>query len=80
VEPGATMPRAAIILVWMSFWMAISKSSAKENARLGVLETSGCLGSDSVKMEEVFICKINIKQACEKWGFGSIYYVPNALG
>jgi hypothetical protein len=72
------MPRAAMVLVWMSFWMACQKSSAKKNSWLGALVTSGCLGSDSVKKEEVFICKIDVKQACEKWGFVSNFDVPNA--
>ena len=35
VEPGVTVPRTAMVLVWLSFWMAVPKSSAKENACLG---------------------------------------------
>jgi hypothetical protein len=66
VEPGVTMPRAVMVLVWMSFWMAFPKSSAKENAWLVAPVTSGCLGSNLAKKEEVFICKIDVKQACEK--------------
>jgi hypothetical protein len=46
-------------------WTAFPKSSTKKNAWLGALVTSGCLGSDLVKKEEIFICKINVKQACE---------------
>jgi hypothetical protein len=45
--------------------MAFPKSSAKEKARLGPLVTSGCLGGYLVKKEEVFICKIDVEQACE---------------
>jgi hypothetical protein len=78
VEPGIIVPRAAMDLVWMSFWTAFLKSSAKENAWLGAPVTLGCLGSNLVKIEEVFICKFNVKQVCEKWGFVSNFYVPNA--
>jgi hypothetical protein len=31
-----------------------------------------------VKKEELSICKINVKQACEMWGFVSNFYLPNA--
>ncbi len=56
-----------MVLVWISFWIAFPKSSAKENAWLGAPVNSGHLGSSSVKKEEVFICKINVdvEQACE---------------
>ncbi len=77
VEPEVTVPRAAMVLVWMSFWMAFPKSSAKENAWLGAPVNLGCLGRDTVKKEEVLICKINVKQACEKLVFASDFYVPS---
>jgi hypothetical protein len=76
VEPRLTMPRAAMVLVWMSFWLTFPKSSAKENSWIGASVTLGCLGN-TAKKEEVFICKINLKQACETWCFISNFYVPN---
>ncbi len=78
MEPGVIVPRAAIVLVWMSFLMAFPKSSAKKNDWLGALVTSGHLGRDSGKKEEVFICKIDVKQVYAKWCFVSNFYVPNA--
>ena len=36
----------------------------------------GTLGKRFGKKEEVFICKINVKQACETWGFVSNFHVP----
>jgi hypothetical protein len=78
VEPWVIVPRAAIVWVWMSFWMAFQMPLAKENAWLGATVTLGCLGSNSVKKDKVFICKIDAKQVCEKGGFVSNFYVPNA--
>ncbi len=78
VEPGVTVPRAVMVLVWMSFWTAFPKSSAKENAWLRALVTAGHLGYNLVKKNEVFNCKTNVMQASKKWGFVSNFYVPNS--
>jgi hypothetical protein len=51
-----------MVLVWMSFRTIFLKSSAKENTRLGVLVTSGHLGSNSVKKEGGFICRIGFEE------------------
>ena len=61
-----------------AFGLLFQKSSAKVNAWLGAPVTLGRLGSDSVKKEEVFIKKMYVKQSCEKWGFVSNFYMPNA--
>jgi hypothetical protein len=60
--PGVTVPKAVIVMVWMSFRTIVSKLLAKENTWLEVPVTSGCLGSDLVKKEGVFICRIRLKE------------------
>jgi hypothetical protein len=51
-----------MVLVWMSFRTIIPKSSAKKNTWSGVPVTSGHLGSDLVKKEGMFICRIMFKE------------------
>jgi hypothetical protein len=46
----------------MSFRTIVSKSLAMENTWLGVPVTSGHLGSNLVKKEGVFICRIKFKE------------------
>ena len=63
MDPRVTVPKAVMVLVWMSFRTIVPKSLAKENTWLGVLVTSGRLGSNSVKKGEgVFICRIKFKE------------------
>ncbi len=54
MKPGITVPRAVMILVWISFRAASPKTLAKENSWLGAPVTSGCLGSDLVKDKVYF--------------------------
>ncbi len=62
MDPGVTVPKAVMVLVWKSFKTIVPKSSAKENTWSGVLVTSRHLGSDLVKKEGVFICRIKFKE------------------
>jgi hypothetical protein len=62
VDPGVTVPKAAMDLVSMSFRTIVPKSLAKKITWSGVSMTSGCLGSNLVKKEGVFICRIKFKE------------------
>ncbi len=57
-----TIPKAVMVLVWMSFRTIVPKSLAKENTWSGVPVTSGHLGSDLVKKEGVFIYRMRFKE------------------
>jgi hypothetical protein len=62
MDPRVTVPKAVMVLVWMSFRTMVPKSLAKENTWSGVPVTSGHLGSNLVKKEGVLICRIKFKE------------------